>query len=47
MATLLYIISVILAIAWAVGFFVYAASGLIHILLVMAFLTLVLRFVRR
>jgi hypothetical protein len=47
MGTLLYIIAVILAIAWAVGFFVYAASGLIHILLVMAFLTVVFRLVRR
>jgi hypothetical protein len=47
MAALLYIIACILAIAWAVGFFVYAASGLIHILLVMALITVILRFVRR
>ncbi|TMI96584.1 MAG: lmo0937 family membrane protein [Bacteroidetes bacterium] len=47
MGNLLYVIAVILAIAWAVGFFVYAASGLIHILLVMAFITVVLRLVRR
>jgi uncharacterized protein DUF5670 len=47
MGNLLYIIAVILAVAWAVGFFVYAASGLIHVLLIMAFVTVVLRFVRR
>jgi uncharacterized protein DUF5670 len=47
MGNLLYIIAVILAAAWAVGFFVYAASGLIHILLIMAFVTVVLRFVRK
>jgi len=47
MGNLLYVIAVILAIAWAVGFFVYAASGLIHILLVMALITVVLRLVRR
>jgi len=35
-----------MVIAWAIGFFVYAASSLIHILLVMAFVTLLLRFVR-
>jgi hypothetical protein len=47
MGTLLYIIAMILALAWAIGFFVYAASGLIHVLLVLAFLTLLLRLVRR
>jgi hypothetical protein len=47
MGTLLYIIAIILAIAWAIGFFVYAASALIHVLLVMAFITLVFRFIKR
>jgi len=47
MATLLYIIAIILVIAWAVGFFVYAASGLIHALLVMAFVTVILRFIKK
>ena len=32
MNNLLYIIAVILIIGWALGFFVFAASGLIHIL---------------
>jgi hypothetical protein len=47
MGNLLYVIAVILVIAWAIGFFAYAASGLIHILLVMAFITILLRLIRR
>jgi len=46
MGKLLYIIAVILVIAWAIGFFAYRASGLIHLLLVMAFLAVILRFVK-
>ena len=44
MGKLLYVIAAILIIAWAIGFFVYAASSLIHILLVMAFISVLLRF---
>jgi len=47
MGNILYVIALILAAAWAIGFFVYAASSLIHILLVMAFVTILLRLVRR
>lgn len=36
MGNLLYLIAVILIIAWAVGFIGYSAGGLIHILLVIA-----------
>jgi Family of unknown function (DUF5670) len=36
MGNLLYIIAVILVIGWLIGFFGYAAGGLIHILLVLA-----------
>jgi Family of unknown function (DUF5670) len=36
MGNLLYIIAVILVIGWLVGFFAYGASGLIHVLLVLA-----------
>ena len=46
MNNLLYIIAVILIIGWALGFFVYAASGLIHILLVIAVIAIVLRLIR-
>ncbi|WP_214072755.1 lmo0937 family membrane protein [Mucilaginibacter sp. dw_454] len=47
MRSLLYIIAVILIIGWAIGTFAYAAGGLIHILLVIAIISLVLGFLRR
>ena len=47
MRSLLYIVAVILIIGWAIGTFAYAASGLIHILLVIAIVSLVLGFLRR
>lgn len=46
MGSLLYLIAVILVIAWVIGFFVFAASSLIHILLVMAFIVVLLRFLK-
>jgi len=47
MSNLLYIIAVILVIGWAIGFFAYAAGGLIHILLVIAIIALILGVIRR
>jgi hypothetical protein len=47
MRSLLYIIAVILIIGWAIGTFAYAAGSLIHILLVIAVISLVLGFLRR
>jgi len=47
MANLLYLIAVILVIAWAVGFLGYHASGLIHILLVIAIIAVLLKVIRR
>jgi Family of unknown function (DUF5670) len=47
MENLLYIIAVILIIGWAVGFFAYGASGLIHILLVIAIIAILLKVIRR
>jgi hypothetical protein len=47
MGNLLYIIAVILVIGWAIGFFGYAAGGLIHILLVIAIVLFLLKFIRR
>jgi hypothetical protein len=47
MRSLLYIIAVILIIGWAVGFFGYSAGGLIHILLVLAILSILLTLIRR
>jgi len=45
MRSLLYIIAVILVIGWAFGVFVYSATGLIHILLVIAVIAILLRLI--
>jgi len=47
MRSLLYIIAVILVIGWVLGFFVWSASGLIHILLILAVIALLLGIIRR
>jgi predicted ferric reductase len=46
MNNLLYLVAVILVIAWATGFFAYHAGGIIHILLVIAFVAILLRIIR-
>lgn len=47
MGSLLYIIAVILVIAWAIGFFaVHIGGGLIHILLVIALIAVILRVIQ-
>lgn len=46
MGSLLYIIAVILIIGWLLGFFVYSAGGLIHILLVIAIIAIILQVIR-
>jgi hypothetical protein len=43
MGNLLYVIAVILVIAWAIGFLGYQAGGIIHILLVIAIIAVLLR----
>lgn len=43
---LLYLIAIILVIAWAVGFFAFNAGSLIHILLVIAVVAILLRIIR-
>jgi hypothetical protein len=45
MKDLLYLVAVILIIGWAVGYFAYSASGLIHILLVIAVIAIILRII--
>jgi len=47
MGNLLYLIAVILVIAWAIGFLGYHAGGLIHILLVIAVISILLNVIRR
>ena len=46
MGNLLYFVAVILVISWAIGFFGYAAGGIIHILLVIALIAFLLRVIR-
>jgi hypothetical protein len=46
MGSLLYLIAVILVIAWAVGFFAYSAGGIIHILLIIALIAVILRIIQ-
>lgn len=46
MGNLLYVIAVILVIAWAIGFLGYHASGLIHLLLVIAVVAVLLRIIK-
>jgi uncharacterized membrane protein YtjA (UPF0391 family) len=45
MGNLLYIIAVILLIAWAIGFLGFHASGLIHIVLVIAVIVLLIQII--
>ncbi len=46
MGNLLYLIAVILVIAWAIGFLGYHAGGLIHLLLVIAVIAILLKIIR-
>jgi hypothetical protein len=46
MQNLLYIVAVILVLLWALGFFVYSAGGLIHILLIIAVIAILLRLIK-
>ncbi|MCW3074488.1 MAG: family rane protein [Flaviaesturariibacter sp.] len=47
MRTLLYIIAVVLIIGWLLGVFHYNATGLIHILIVLAVISLLFGIIRR
>jgi hypothetical protein len=46
MRSILYLIAVILLIGWLLGFFVYSAGGLIHILIVLAVIAFLLAIIR-
>lgn len=46
MGNILYIVAVILIIAWAIGFVGYQAGGIIHILLVIAVIAIILRVIQ-
>lgn len=46
MGNLLYVIAIILLIAWAIGLFAFSAGGIIHILLVIAIIAVILRVIQ-
>ena len=46
MGNLLYMLAVILVIAWAIGFFAYSVGSIIHILLVIAIIAVILRVIQ-
>lgn len=43
---MLYLIAIILLIGWLLGFFVFSAGQVIHILLVIALIAIILRLIR-
>lgn len=45
MGNILYIIAVILVIGWAIGFIGYNIGGIIHILLIIAVISVILRII--
>lgn len=46
MQNLLYTIAVIMVILWALGFLVYGAAGIIHVLLLLAVIAVVFRLIK-
>jgi len=46
MGNLLYVIAVILIIAWAIGFIGYSVGGIIHVLLVIAVIAILFRVIQ-
>jgi hypothetical protein len=45
MGNLLYVVAVILIIAWAIGFFAFSVGGIIHVLLVIAVIAILFRII--
>ncbi len=45
MGNILYIIAVIMIISWAIGFFAFSVGAIIHVLLVLAFISFMARFI--
>ena len=45
MGNILYIVAVVVLVIWAIGFFAYSAGGIIHILLVIALISFLMRVV--
>lgn len=47
MRSILYILAVILIVGWLLGVFAWGATGLIHILIVLAIISILLGIIRR
>jgi hypothetical protein len=47
MRSILYLFAVILIIGWLIGVFAYSVGGLIHVLLVLAIISLLLGVIKR
>ncbi len=47
MRSILYLFAVLLVIGWLIGVFAYSVGGLIHILLVLAVISILLGLIRR
>jgi hypothetical protein len=45
MSSLLYLIAIVLIIGWVLGFFVFSAGSIIHVLLVLAVIAILLRLI--
>jgi hypothetical protein len=46
MGNILYLVAVVLIILWAIGYFAYSFGALIHILLVFALISILLRIIQ-
>ena len=46
MGNLLYIVAIVLLILWALGFFVYSLGAVIHILLILAIISILVRIIQ-
>ena len=46
MGNILYLVAVILVILWAIGFLGYNVGGIIHVLLVIALISVILRIIK-
>ena len=46
MGNLLYTIAVVLIIIWAIGFFAYSVGSIIHVLLVIALISILVRVIQ-
>jgi hypothetical protein len=46
MSNLLYILALVLIISWAIGFFAFSLGGIIHILLILALISILFRIIK-